>query len=1417
MKTTTSARRAWNPLRALYGFFSSISMGIVWVAALIVYAALGSAVPGFRQTFELTEFQYFNHWVFLTLVLLFCTTLVVTTLRRIHFNLRNLGVLTVHAGLLMLCAGSVIYFGQKIEGDVWLDAPQVRVISLDRLRKNPANALLDQFVAVKGKVWEQFIPMLGGKYRLEVLRTTNRGMKTPAEVELKVDVPDKPEKTVKLQLDTPDRPHGQIVGLTDRLAVMLTPANKTDVFYDATVPALTVQIGPSVEDAERIELPELPYYNEHFLTISDKQSDAAPIRDTDGNIVASQQNRPWPLLEHWRMPIPLLRDPDSALADDLSIRMEIDGYLPYADLRGEPSAGGQMINPIARIKIKAAEHAHEDWLAAQNPARSMMELEDGTAVEFRWIGKETKINPAWTRPIKGRHYLEVYVKDKDVRRGYEVMTGQTIRVEGTDYSLKIEELRPSWPLMTKGFQGARTPIALVWVETPERSFQRSVLQRYPQLDQDRDRAGKKILEGGGLVDKNIEISYTDAGSDHFMIVAGENLAATLIHTAPGGERGMKRLEIGEPFTSAGGVELSLEDLIVRPRIETRPVVIPRQNRRSLADVKRQQSLVRVHLQSKDGTWSRRIWVPFSQYGMLHDMNPPTVLHDVPGAGDVRLVYGRMPRRLPTALCLERLKTDYYPGRKQASGWTSYIRYEDPVTGRVKRGKAFLNNTFTLGGWTLFQSGAATDGASWSVLGVGNRRGIVPMLAGCILIALGMIYAFFVKPVLVQRRKRRFAETKRVSREENRHMSSSKSAAAGSSAVKEVVAGILIALATLTASPATAARADETPKDTKSEAVNPAAELAAIQGKIDVKTLGTIAILDRPGWRFTIVDSWARKALRTLHGSTSLYGLDPVVATMELMLNGAAYEDKPIIYVKDKGILHDLTKYPIEVSQAQRKRLYKSRRISHEFLTSGPVMNRLMKLSSNVLKNRAMDRLGNAKYYYENLANLFTIIPNPTGTIEDPWSSPLAVADKSRRPETGLSKQQAAEVLDVFSRFRRAWLDRDLKGINAGIHKLNDILPTLAPAGVYPSLDARKVEMTYRRWDLLWWAWLVYIFAFFVSIFAVSTRYGWVRGAALGLLVLAFAMHGYDLALRWQVLGRVPVANMYEAIVSSTWAGVLLGLLLELFTKKRVYVLSASLLGFFALTLPILLPDKINNDFQTMMPILDDVMLRIHTVLIISSYAVITLAYGVANCYLFVSALRDRTTLAQGVIGAQVGVIGWLVMAKLGAFDDTTAGMVVAAAGAMLAIGALVVVGLFGVFGGGKSRRRGGALQAVAVNAQRSAGHGLNVSDFPVERDVLVEFDRSQLVLLYIAMIALFVGIVLGAVWADYSWGRPWGWDPKEVFALNTWLIYAILIHARFVTKRRALWTSVLSVVGFAAMQFNWWVVNFYIVGLHSYA
>jgi ABC-type transport system involved in cytochrome c biogenesis permease subunit len=92
-----------------------------------------------------------------------------------------------------------------------------------------------------------------------------------------------------------------------------------------------------------------------------------------------------------------------------------------------------------------------------------------------------------------------------------------------------------------------------------------------------------------------------------------------------------------------------------------------------------------------------------------------------------------------------------------------------------------------------------------------------------------------------------------------------------------------------------------------------------------------------------------------------------------------------------------------------------------------------------------------------------------------------------------------------------------------------------------------------------------------------------------------------------------------------------------------------------------------------------------------------------------------------------------------------------------------------------------------------------------------------MVVLQMATWFLGIGIICGAVWADHSWGRPWGWDPKETFALVTWIVYLLIVHIRFVTKSKADWSAWLAVAGFGVMMFNWIGVNFFLKGLHSYA
>ncbi|MEM6560490.1 MAG: cytochrome c biogenesis protein CcsA [Planctomycetota bacterium] len=100
---------------------------------------------------------------------------------------------------------------------------------------------------------------------------------------------------------------------------------------------------------------------------------------------------------------------------------------------------------------------------------------------------------------------------------------------------------------------------------------------------------------------------------------------------------------------------------------------------------------------------------------------------------------------------------------------------------------------------------------------------------------------------------------------------------------------------------------------------------------------------------------------------------------------------------------------------------------------------------------------------------------------------------------------------------------------------------------------------------------------------------------------------------------------------------------------------------------------------------------------------------------------------------------------------------------------------------------------------------------------LAALDQCHVVVLQLAFWLLGIGIIFGAVWADMSWGRPWGWDPKETFALVTWIVYLIIVHVRIITPKKALWTSSLAIIGFAIMLFNWIGVNYFMVGLHSYA
>lgn len=81
---------------------------------------------------------------------------------------------------------------------------------------------------------------------------------------------------------------------------------------------------------------------------------------------------------------------------------------------------------------------------------------------------------------------------------------------------------------------------------------------------------------------------------------------------------------------------------------------------------------------------------------------------------------------------------------------------------------------------------------------------------------------------------------------------------------------------------------------------------------------------------------------------------------------------------------------------------------------------------------------------------------------------------------------------------------------------------------------------------------------------------------------------------------------------------------------------------------------------------------------------------------------------------------------------------------------------------------------------------------------------------------LTLGIISGAMWANVAWGRYWGWDPKETWSLITWFVYAIYLHLRVIAKWKGKSSAIASIVGFVAVLFTFFGVNYLLAGLHSY-
>ena len=115
---------------------------------------------------------------------------------------------------------------------------------------------------------------------------------------------------------------------------------------------------------------------------------------------------------------------------------------------------------------------------------------------------------------------------------------------------------------------------------------------------------------------------------------------------------------------------------------------------------------------------------------------------------------------------------------------------------------------------------------------------------------------------------------------------------------------------------------------------------------------------------------------------------------------------------------------------------------------------------------------------------------------------------------------------------------------------------------------------------------------------------------------------------------------------------------------------------------------------------------------------------------------------------------------------------------------------------------------LATNTKNKVKMDLNIQELTIINELS----------LTVGLIMLTIGNFLGGMWANESWGRYWGWDPKETWALISIMIYAFVIHMRLIPGLRGRWLfNLASVISFGSIMMTFFGVNFYLSGLHSYA
>ena len=282
-----------------------------------------------------------------------------------------------------------------------------------------------------------------------------------------------------------------------------------------------------------------------------------------------------------------------------------------------------------------------------------------------------------------------------------------------------------------------------------------------------------------------------------------------------------------------------------------------------------------------------------------------------------------------------------------------------------------------------------------------------------------------------------------------------------------------------------------------------------------------------------------------------------------------------------------------------------------------------------------------------------------------------------------------------------------------------------------------------------------------------------------------------LAARWIEAGYFPLSNLYESLFFLAWGITTMHLVAENMSRSRLVGMvtapvAMGITAFAALTLP--------SEMQAsapLVPALKSNWLMMHVSVMMLSYA--TLMVGALLAIAFLIVTRGQ---AIELRGSSVGTGGYRNKPyRIGLADESDR----------------IVAGSGGVAGDYLGDGTGGAATAVLDKAVATA-----TVLSPQRLSLADTLDNISYRIIGLGFPLLTIGIIAGAVWANEAWGSYWSWDPKETWALITWLVFAAYLHARITKGWQGRRPAILAATGFAVVWVCYLGVNLLGKGLHSY-